>query len=220
MENMSSDTPPLRRDAERNRQRLLAAAREVFAVRGFEATLDDVARHAGVGSGTAYRRFPNKEALIDAIFEDRIDELAAIAGQSLAVPDGWDGLVFYLTHICEEVAADQGLFEALFGTVMGAEHLVRARERLLPLVAKILARAQETGRLRADLDLHDLPMLMMTVATVALYARQTKPEIWRRFLTVIIDGLMAERSAPTPLPVGPLSLEQAEAAMLAWPPRR
>ena len=70
---------PLRKDAERNRQRILAAAAEVFTERGLEATLDDVARHAGVGVGTVYRRFPDKAALADALFEERIDALVELA---------------------------------------------------------------------------------------------------------------------------------------------
>jgi AcrR family transcriptional regulator len=80
-----SDQPrPLRRDAEQNRQRILAAAREVYSERGLDVTLDDIARHAGVGVGTVYRRFPGKEALIDALFEDKVNSLLSLAEEALA----------------------------------------------------------------------------------------------------------------------------------------
>ncbi|MFW6186460.1 MAG: TetR/AcrR family transcriptional regulator, partial [Actinomycetota bacterium] len=86
----------LRKDAARNRERLIAAGRELFAQRGLGATLNDVAHHAGVGVGTAYRRFANKEELIEAIWQQQVDELEAILRAALAAPDPWEGLVLYL----------------------------------------------------------------------------------------------------------------------------
>src|ERR1700694_3164569 len=98
---MASTTPlvserPLRRDAARNRLRILQAAREVFADRGLDASLDQIAAHAGVGVGTVYRRFPDKDALIDALFEERIGEIAAAAQRALSAPDPWEGLIGFL----------------------------------------------------------------------------------------------------------------------------
>src|SRR6185437_10153390 len=92
---------PLRRDAERNRQAILRAAAEVIGERGLEASLDDVARRAGVGVGTVYRRFPGKEALTEALFEERLDALVAIAEQALAEPDPRSGLHTYLERAAE-----------------------------------------------------------------------------------------------------------------------
>src|SRR5436309_13964281 len=86
----------LRKDAAQNRERLLAAASELFAERGLNVTLNDIAHHAGVGVGTAYRRFPNKEAVIDALFEQQLDGLAALAEQALLDADSWHGLVWFL----------------------------------------------------------------------------------------------------------------------------
>src|SRR5581483_435879 len=94
-------TRPLRKDAERNRQRILRAAADVFTARGFEATLDDVAHHAGVGVGTVYRRFPNKEALAEALFHERLDGLVRLAERALAEPDAWQGLVRFLEQAGE-----------------------------------------------------------------------------------------------------------------------
>src|SRR5215212_11501130 len=87
---------PLRRDAQRNRERILAAARALFAERGVDATLDDVAARAGVGVGTVYRRYPNKDALLDELFEERIGELAALAEASRTAADPWTALVHFL----------------------------------------------------------------------------------------------------------------------------
>src|ERR687896_812852 len=103
---MESMIAPLRADAERNRQRLLAAAKDLFAERGLDVTLDEVARHAGVGTGTAYRRFPNKDALIDALKVDRIGELRALAQECLEEQDPWVGLTGYFERALALQAAD------------------------------------------------------------------------------------------------------------------
>src|SRR5689334_3613864 len=94
---------PLRRDAERNRQAILRAAAEVFTTRGLGASLDDVARHAGVGVGTVYRRFPDKESLAEALFEERFEAMAALAEKALAEPDSWTGLVSFLEGVCTQL---------------------------------------------------------------------------------------------------------------------
>src|ERR1700738_3057524 len=100
---------PLRRDAELNRRKILLSASEVFAVNGLDATLDEVARHAGVGVGTVYRRFADKEALVEALFEERVAQVVALAGECLAVPDPWDGLACLMEQVCTLQAADGGL---------------------------------------------------------------------------------------------------------------
>src|ERR1700684_2420836 len=99
---------PLRRDAERNRQRILAAPAEVFSERGLDATLDEVARAAGVGIGTVYRRFPDKESLVSELFRERIDELVTVAAQASATQDPWQGLVGYLEFAAAALAGDLG----------------------------------------------------------------------------------------------------------------
>ena len=90
---------PLRRDAQRNRERILDAARELFAERGVAVTLDDIAKRAGVGVGTVYRRYSNKDALLDELFEEGIDELAASAEALLASRDAWDALIRFLEQL-------------------------------------------------------------------------------------------------------------------------
>src|SRR5689334_25016596 len=123
---------PLRRDAERNRQRILDAAREVFAARGLEVTLDDIAQHAGVGVGTVYRRFPDKEQLIEAIFEARLQEIVALAADALADEDAWRGLSTFLHGMLERQAADRGLKELILGGPHGRSHVAEGRRQIAP----------------------------------------------------------------------------------------
>ena len=117
---------PLRRDAERNRQRILRAASEVFTARGVEATLDDVAHHAGVGVGTVYRRFPDKEALIEALFEKRLDTMVGLAEEGSANPDPWAGLVFFLEQAGGLLAGDRGLRQILMFASYGRDRVGEA----------------------------------------------------------------------------------------------
>src|SRR2546422_2244482 len=131
---------PLRRDAERNRQRILEAARELFAERGLGVTLNDIAHEAGVGVGTVYRRFPDKEQLIDALFEARIGEIADAARAAADHPDPWEGLVGFLTRAQELQSEDRGLKEIVLGGVRGAERAAGARSLIAPLVGRLLQR--------------------------------------------------------------------------------
>ena len=128
---MSTDVErPLRRDAQRNRQRILAAARREFAERGLDVSMDDIARAAGVGVGTVYRRFPDKEQLIDALFEDRMAEMVELVERCLAIEDPWDGFVTFLAEMCGRQSADRGLKELLLSTSRGEIGRASCRERV------------------------------------------------------------------------------------------
>jgi len=192
----SPDRPRLRRDAELNRRRLIAAAHEVFRERGLSATLDDVARHAGVGVGTAYRRFANKEELVDALYDDMVDRVEAIALDGLADPDPWRGLASSLERVCEVQAFDRGLREVMLGTGRAAQRQAQMRDRVKPAVDRLVARAQRHGVLRTDLVPLDLPMIQIMVAAVT--DQTGHPQLWRRYLHLLLDGLRP--AAATPLP--------------------
>jgi AcrR family transcriptional regulator len=207
---------PLRKDAERNLRRILDAAREVFALRGLGATMDDVAHHAGVGVGTVYRRFANKEELIDALFEDRIAALSQLAHDGLAHADPWEGLVSFMERGLEQQADDRGLKELLFDSAHGQHRVAHAREQLAPVVTELFERARAAGRLRDDVEGPDMPVLQMMVGTVVDFSREVSPELWRRYLTIVLDGLRARRDDATPLPVPALDEPQLDAAMGAW----
>ena len=143
---------PLRRDAERNRQRILTAAAEVFADRGLDVSLDDIAQHAGLGVGTVYRRFPTKEQLVEALFEEHVDTLAEMAESVSYADNSWDGLVTVLTEVCALQAGNRGLREILMSSTYGQGCAARARARVTPAIEKGVRRAQDDGYLRPDIQ--------------------------------------------------------------------
>lgn len=194
---------PLRRDAQRNRERILAAARELFAERGVGATLDDVAARAGVGVGTVYRRYPNKDALLDELFEERIAELALLAEDALAHPEAWEALIALLERIETRFAADRALEQLVLHTPRGREHVTRAREQLRAPIATLVERAKAQGRLRPDIEAADIPMIHTMLAGVIRETRAASPDLWRRYFALIVDGLVTSRAAPTPTTIPP-----------------
>jgi AcrR family transcriptional regulator len=212
---------PLRRDAERNRERILAAAAEAFAEGGLAVTMDEIARRAGVGVGTAYRRFPEKEVLIDALFEQRIDELVALAEAVRELPSAWDGLVRFFEGVVALQAADRGLKEVVLSTAHGQERVALARSRIGPVVDEIIERAKAEGELRPDIAGPDLGLIQFMLGALADSTRDVEPELWRRFLAIVLDGLRTRRDAPSPLSPAALGVIELDRAMAAWrPPAR
>ena len=211
---------PLRRDAERNRQKILSAAAEVIAERGLDATLDDVARQAGVGVGTVYRRFPGKEALAEALFDERLGTLATIAERALADPDPWAGLVRYLEQAAELLTTDLGLRQILTSATLRHGQASQARARMEPVVTRLVERAQAAGAVRADLRATDIPLTLFMIAAVADYARPVRPATWRRYLALFLDSLPPGRAAPTTLPEPALSPAEMEQALRSGPARQ
>jgi AcrR family transcriptional regulator len=195
---------PLRADAERNRARLLAAAGELFAARGLGVGLEEIARHAGVGVGTAYRRFRDKQALIEALFEDRIAGIEAMARDALACEDPWDGLVAFMDGTVRMQVADRGLKEALFSSGSASLPTENARRRISPLIEELVRRAQAAGRLRPDVEVTDLPLLQFLLSGVADFGAELAP----RYLTLVLDGLQTPE--PTPLPVPALTPDELQ----------
>jgi AcrR family transcriptional regulator len=212
-------TRPLRRDAERNRQRILKAASEVFTEFGLDVTLDEVARHAGVGVGTVYRRFGTKEDLVAALFEDRVDAIAALAERAVEEPDPWTGLVSFMEQAAEMLASDLGLRQLLMFATYGRDHVAYARQRNQPLVEKLLGRAQAAGQVRADLRQTDIPFIIFVLTEATVLARQASPEIWRRYLALVMDGMRPAREGITPLPVPALLPGEMEKSMRESAPR-
>lgn len=211
---MSSSTEtvsrPLRKDAVRNRELLIAAAREVFAERGLEASLDDVANRAGLGVGTAYRHFANKYELARAIFGAAIDNIVALAEDAAAREDAWDGVVAFFEGAADAQTADRGLREVLMG-VHDAEQMARVHDRLTEPLDTLVARAKASGALRADVETADIGMVLMMLCTVADVTGDVAPDQWRRYLPMLLEGLRG--GSGTPLPVGPLSTDLLREAM-------
>lgn len=211
---------PLRCDAERNRQRILRAASEVFTERGLEVSLDEVARHAGVGVGTVYRRFRTKEDLVEALFVDRIEEVAALAEKAAQDPDPWSGLASFMAEAADLLAGDLGLRQIMMFATYGGDKVWYARQRNAPLVTLLVERAQTAGQLRSDLRPTDIPFILFVLAEAAQFARRVSPEIWRRYLALILDGLRPEREGVSPLPVPAMLPDEFEMTMRQNAPGR
>jgi AcrR family transcriptional regulator len=180
----------LRADAERNRTALLSAAREIFGEHGLDASLDEIARRAGVGNATLYRRFPSRRDLIAEVFASKMNEYVDLADQALTEPDPWAAFVGYVSHICEMQASDRGLSELLVSTIFDDdERLAELRGSAQRGAADVIKRAQLASVLRADFTRQDIRLLMMANAGVA--ARSTDPHAWRRQLTLFLEGVAA-----------------------------
>jgi AcrR family transcriptional regulator len=213
---------PLRRDAELNRQRLLEAAGRLFAERGLDVSMDDIAHHAGVGVGTAYRRFASRDALVAALFEERIEQFVALAEEALDDEDPWRGLVGFLERSAAMQACDRGLKQLLLSSHLAhaSERLAGVRRRVLPMLGELVRRAQAAGRLRADVSEMDLPFLNLMTSAVADYSGDVDPELYRRYLGILLDGLRAERDDAKPLAVDPLDMQEMDRAMAGFRPPR
>ncbi len=207
---LEGEQRPLRSDAERNRRRILVAAAELFAERGLDVGLDEIARQAGVGTGTVYRRFPDKAMLIQALFEDRVNALIELAEQASEHPDPWSGLVMLMEGISERQLADQGLKELMFGAGHADGALTDRRLELTPLLQRLVRRAQATGQVRPDLDASDLAMFQVMIHAAGAFAGGRQPQVWRRLLVLLLDGIRSSRTGPSELGTPPLALADLE----------
>jgi len=200
---------PMRKDAARNRELLIAAAREVFAQRGLEASLDDVAHHAGLGVGTAYRHFANKRELASALIEQAIDELVAHAEHAQTVEDPWLGLAGFLESAIALQADDRGLREVFMG-LYDQDQLDAIHDRMSSVVDALVDRAKRAGVVRADAEASDVGFVMTMLCAVAEVGGDTAPDIWRRYLAMALAGL---KPGAVELPVSALSDSDFRKAM-------
>jgi AcrR family transcriptional regulator len=195
---------PLRSDAARNRASLVEAARELFAERGVDVPLEEVAQRAGVSIGTLYNRFPAREALIDAVFTDRLEQIAGLAVDALADPDAWQGFVRCLTNVCELQAADRGFNEVATRGLSGTPGNEQLRQQSLAAMNELMDRAKLAGTLRADLTVEDLAFVVWGISRTVERTAATAPRVWRRHLALLLDGFRAEAARPLPEPpLGP-----------------
>ncbi len=211
---------PLRRDAERNRQRILDAARELFAEHGLGVTLNDIAHHAGVGVGTVYRRFPDKAQLIEELFEQRLEDLVALASRALDEPDAWHGLKTFLRQALELQANDRGVKDLITASTDGLERVAKIRARLLPIGLELVRRAREAGQIRADVAAQDLPVIQLMLSTLIDASRDVSPDLWRRYLGIITRGLSTHPDQEPELETSPLAPDQVDHVMSFLKPVR
>jgi AcrR family transcriptional regulator len=201
-----------RRDAERNRQKLIAAGRAVFAELGPDAPFEEVARRAGVGIGTLYRHFRTRDALVEVIFAEHIGGVADAAEEAAASEDAWAGLVSFLERVLELQARNlplRGVFLRHGDDATVAER----RKRIQPALAQLVANARAQGAVRDDFTVGDLSLALWSFAPIFEATAGVAPEVWRRHLRILLDGLRP--AAATPQEVGPLAGKQLEAAIHA-----
>ncbi|WP_214415215.1 TetR/AcrR family transcriptional regulator [Sphaerisporangium fuscum] len=189
---MAAGTKPLRADAARNRDKLLATATQVYAERGLDAPLEEIARRAGVSIGTLYNHFPTREALFEAIFPQRLAAMDEIVATALADPDPWNGFAGFVKGLFRLQAEDHGLNDALTRRFPLTADLNEACGRGGAEIETIIQRAREGGRLRPDFTSQDLVILVCAMSQVIHASLETAPQAWTRCLTYFLDGLRTE----------------------------
>ncbi|RSM64528.1 TetR/AcrR family transcriptional regulator [Actinoplanes sp. ATCC 53533] len=196
----TSDGPRLRVDAERNRQRIIAAARLAFAELGVDVPMEDIARRAGVGVGTLYRRYPTRADLVAATFETKMTAYADAARQALADPDPWHGFRDFVEQICAMQAGDRGFTTVLTMTFPTAKRFEADRARAYADFIALVDRAKAAGKLRADFVTEDMPMFLMANAGVLAATADAAPETWRRLVGYLLQACAVPAAQPLPDP--------------------
>jgi AcrR family transcriptional regulator len=181
---------PLRADARRNREKVLAAARAVFAEQGVDAQMDDVARRADVGVGTVYRHFPTKDALLNALTDELFAVVAVYTRNQLTLDDPWEAFTRAMWFGAEKTAGDRA-FSEILGARPGAARTCPGKEDLLVTVAELMERCIAAGKMRPDAVVDDVGMLMCGVGSASQMDHPVK-DAWRRHLAILLDGLRAQ----------------------------
>jgi len=205
---MHEEPPRLRADATRNRDAILAAAKEIFAERGIEASLEEIAARARVGIATLYRRFPSRQHLVAAALVEKVAKYAEAAEAALAIPDAWVGFCSYVRTICELQAGDRGLADLLSMTLPADERVERLRAAAHDHVAKLIDRAKAAGKLRDDFVSEDLLILLIANAALVHVTRAEAPGASRRLVALALDAF-GRTDAAGPLPSPPSTAEMS-----------
>ena len=202
----AADVPVLRRDAARNRVRILQVAAQIFADRGCSADVREIARSAGVGMGTLYRHFPTKEVLLDAALHHDLIEWAE-AARATVTADPWDDLRRFLEDALARHAVHRALLDS-FGTSLGdTPNVQECRRRIRPVIAGLVTRAQQAGALRPDVTAVDIHLLLIALGRIV----HLGPSAWRRQLHIALDGLGTP--APTAIRTPPMTHAQLDSAI-------
>ncbi|MEE1802418.1 TetR/AcrR family transcriptional regulator [Streptomyces sp. NPDC101062] len=203
----AEDSRILRADALHNRERIVEAARETFATLGLDVPMSVIARRAGVGAATLYRRFPTKESLVTEVFADQLAACVAVVDDAVADPDPWRGFCAVIEKVCAMHAVDRGFSAAFLSAFPGAVAFDRERARAERGFGELMRRAKETGRLRADFAMEDLTLLLMANRGVVPPSNQVAPAASRRLVAYLLQAFRAEGAEPLP-PAPPLGLDQ------------
>lgn len=198
----------LRADARRNRERVLAAASAAFAESGFDVSVAEIARRAGVGTGTLFRHFPTKHELEVAVVLERSQGMRASLDEALAEPDPWSAFEGLMTRSVEMTSSDRCLGQAARPEMLADERVEALRAEMVAGFDAVLARGRAAGVIRRDIAAEDLPVLVSAIATTMERFGRSNPELWRRYLGVVLDGLRADGAVP--LQPGPPDLGELD----------
>jgi AcrR family transcriptional regulator len=193
-----ASAPTLRSDAERNRQAIVRAAREVFAEQGVDAPMAVIARRAEVGIATLFRRFPERDDLVAAVFGAQMTAYADAVEMALADPDPWQGFCRYVERVCAMQAADRGFTDVLTMTFPMASALEGERSRAFRGFRRLVARAKDAGRLRRDFSDKDLIILLMANAGVVTATQEIAPGASPRLVAYLLQAFDADHTKPLP----------------------
>jgi AcrR family transcriptional regulator len=182
---------PLRADARRNREKVLVAARAVFAEQGVDAQMDDVARRADVGVGTVYRHFPTKEALLTALSDEVFAVVAVYTRNLLTLADPWEAFTRAMWFGAEKTAGDRAFSEVLAASTKMTPRTCPGKEDLYVTIGELMERCKAAGTMRDDAMVDDIGMMMCGIGS-ASQMEHPVPEPWRRHLAIMLDGLRAE----------------------------
>ncbi|GGZ81440.1 TetR family transcriptional regulator [Streptomyces subrutilus] len=212
--------PARRRDAQRSRDRLTAAAREVFTELGLEAPLDVIARRAGVGNATLYRHYPSRAALVEAVFHDTLADTMAVGDRARHHDDAWAGLTDYLDEVFAVLAADRGTNDLMTTALDGVESLRAVHAHNRRTIDDLLRRGREQGTVRADATTEDLLFALAALGrAVPALASAAGPRSWRRPLALLLAGLRPPSPA-SPLPRPALTPTQLADTLKGLGPHR
>jgi AcrR family transcriptional regulator len=195
-----ADVRGLRADAERNRERVIEAARDLFAEQGLDASTNEIARRAGVGIATLFRRFPTRGDLIAAAFECKMRAYVQATDEALADSDPWHGFCTYIERVCQMQADDRGFADVLTMTFPTAKAFEEERDKAANALTIVLDRAKAAGRLREDFEHQDVPLILMANAGVVTATRNAAPDAWRRLVGYLIQAFAATNTDPLPEP--------------------
>ncbi|MET8128234.1 helix-turn-helix domain-containing protein [Streptomyces sp. NPDC005065] len=206
----ASESPakPLRRDAQRNRDAIVAAARTAFSEQGLGASLEGVAREAGVAIGTLYRHFPTRLALVETLFNAKYTELLVAAEEAAAMDDAWEGFCRSMEKLCQLQACDRAFNDLISARLPLHATGREMHDRTKELCGQIMRNAQEQGVLRGDVTAQDIAFVIWSQAGIIRATRTIAPQAWRRYLHLMLDAFRTEGAHELPEP--PLTSEQVD----------
>jgi AcrR family transcriptional regulator len=204
-------TPGLRADAAHNRAKIVEAAHELFRARGADVAMSTIARRAGVGVATLFRRFPSREALLTEVFAEQISRCEALLDEAVDDPDPGNGFRRLIEFVCAEQIKDRGFAEAVLASFTGENDYRQRRDRAETAFERLVRRARQAGRLRPDFATSDLVMLLFANGGLRDAPPEHAHDLSRRLVAYLLDAFSTPPGpggAPLP-PASPLGLEHA-----------